>query len=502
MNGSGQSRDQNDQGGEPAAGQDEPEAGIAPAAATNDGATNDAGTRLDGGEDPGRDGAPAKPRPERRTRPSSRPAMQMGFDRLRVLLEKAGRSDILKRLESLGTVDDVLREQPTLVPTLLALAWEMRSQPGFAPLFRGTDQRTIVSHPDTPIFPCGLSFTEVQRVHLLGATRLACERLERAWCQRRAQQERDRVRRERQQQARSSLQTRLMGSLKTMLDGDGEVSPSQFRTEYPGHGVYQSLKAELQDPWQFQMLDLYARMSSAQARMVNHLIRHLTTREALERVVRMDAEDLALVRTVCRAHAKMILTLQLSPDPLWQMTPEEQADARIAAERVDMLENATFDALILKQPAAVEAIVTLGLRNASEVIRRLTPVFGDDMWTIMEDEQALNNARSMPNHLLTVLGPVSRHVPPGISEILNCIRDRALARDLLGLARETFPDDTLGAYLADPDRKPIWNSLPAKFNNAYRYQRDAESGSGLRNLEDLTTVARALFHSLEIGSLE
>lgn len=441
---------------------------------------------------------------DRRVSPELRPAVQTGFDRLLTILHKAGRREFTDPLDGLSRVDDVLRTQPKIVPRLFDLGWELRTTPEFRELFLGPDQDQPVTQRDQPIAPCGLSYDQIMRAHLFGSARLVFEHRERRWAERRARRELDRRREQRAEEAkRRGLQGRLVGSMRTLLDGgeSEQPDPEPHRASYPGHGLYLVLKPHLRETWQFDFLDLYARLGTAQARTLGHLISRVHSRRRIESFIGLSEDDIALVRTTCRAFAEARLHLKLDHGPRWQMSRQDQKAQSEAETQVATIESIVFDTLLLDHFAAVEAIRELKAR-APQVVKRLTPVFGDDLWSVMDHPQALENARHVPDHLLPILGPLSQHCPPDISTILGQIRDRALARDLMGIARETLPDEVLSRYLADPERKPIWNSIPTKFNNAFPYQRDAMSGGSLNNIDSLRTVATAIFHSLQLGHVE
>ncbi|MBB4284985.1 hypothetical protein [Roseospira goensis] len=439
---------------------------------------------------------------ERRSNPDVRAALQAVYERLLRSLRKAGRDDVLAPLSGLERVDDVLRACPEQVPTLLDLAWQLRDTPDFRPFFLDRAGDAPVAHRGQPIAPCDLTFDQVARALLWGAARLAFDRLERQWTDRRLHQERARRQRRRQEETRGALHARLMAPLKTMLDGgEADPDPEAIRARYPGRDLYPVLKPHLQESWQFAHLDLYARIGTPQARALGHLLGRFRSRPALERVVALSVDDIGLMRTVCRGFAEVWLNLKLEPGPRWQFSAKD-LDARTEAEeRIAMVESMTFDTLMVEHPRAVAMIRALGL-DARGVVRQLTPIFGDEIWDLMAQPEALENARRMPDHLLPVLGRISRRVPPDISAILGHIRDRALAQDLLTFARQSFSDEELAFHLSDPARKPIWNALPAKFNNAYTYQRDALAGHGPRNSEDLRMVCAAIFQSLRLGHPE
>lgn len=437
---------------------------------------------------------------DRRSAPSLRPRAQAAFELLLRSLRKAGRTDVLEMVGGLDRVDDVLRERPASVPTLLELAWQLRDVAEFSPYFQRADGHSTVTDRDQPIAPCNRSYDQVVRAHLHGAARLLFERRERAWAERRARAAREQ-RRQRKGQG-GGLQSRLMAPLKTMLDGEGDLDPDEFRAEYPGYGLFSVLKPSLREPWQFAVLETYARLGTPQARAFGHLLSRVRSAEMLDTLVNLSVDDVGLIRTVCRTFIEVRQNIKLDKAPRWQLSTEAREANDAAEKQISAHEDAVFETVVLKHTAALPLIRELGINIAPDVVRRLTPVFGDEVWDLLTHPDDLENARAMPDHLLPVLGPVSRHVPPDISIMLSQIKDRALAKDLMAFAREAFPDDELARYLSDTARRPIWNALPSKFNNAFRYQRDAQSGGSLRNSDDLRVVSTGIFQSLRLGKLE
>ncbi len=441
---------------------------------------------------------------DRRVSPELRPAVQAGYVRLLAILRKADRREFLEPINGLERVDDVLRASPAAVPRLLDLAWELRATPDFRPLFQAVGKNEPVARRDQAIAPCNLTYDQIMRAHLHGSARLMFEHRERRWAERRARKERARRRERRAEEAnRKGLHGRLVGSVRTILDGaEGEpLDPEAFRASYPGHGLYAVLKPLLRESWQYGFLDLYARLGTAQARALGHLIGRVQSRHRIEAFIDLSLDDIGLLRTVCRTFGETRLGLHLEQGPRWQMSAQAVEAQAEAETQLATVESIVFDSLLIDHMAAVDAIRELQ-DQAPRVVRRLTPVFGDDLWSVMDEPDALENARRVPAHLLPVLGPLSRHCPPDISTILGQIRDRALARDLMEIAREALPEKELVRYLADPARKPIWNTIPAKFNNAFPYQRDAMRGGTLHNVDSLRTVTTAILHSLRLGHLE
>jgi len=443
------------------------------------------------------------PPPERRAFPGLRPAVQAVFDRLLGALRKARRTEVLDLIGGLEQVEDVLRTYPAHAPTFVELAWQLRDQPDFAAFFRVGEGGGSVTDRDTPIAPCGLTFNQIVRAHLQSAARLVFEDREREWAERQAKRETARLLKEREARRKGRLSRRLMNPLKTMLEGDLDVGPDQLRAQYPGYNLYPVLKPYVREPWQFAFIDQYAGFGTAEAHIVGHLVGQVRTPEAVEWLTGLDAESLSVIRAVCRTYAEVTLGLPREKGPRRLLTGVAAKERDEDEARIGLLAKSVLDVLLLRRRVAVDAIRALGLGIRREV-RRLTPVYGETVWMVFETEEALANASAIPDHLLRALGPICHRVPPDVSAILGHIRDRTLARDLIGFAREEFSEDELVQYLRDPRRKPIWNSLPAKFNNTYKYQPDAAANSigAPNNRESLRVICTAVFQSLRLGKLE
>ncbi|KAA5605501.1 hypothetical protein F1188_11445 [Roseospira marina] len=441
---------------------------------------------------------------ERRTNPVLRPAVQAVFDRLLTVLRKARRSEVLDLIGGAERVDDVLRNYPDHVPTFLELAWQLRAQPDFVVFFRASGSRGDgpVQDRSTPIAPCDLTFDQIGRSLLTGAARLVFERRERAWAERRAKQEAARRSKRREAGAKGPLSSRLISPLKTMFEGDHDLDPAHLRAHYPGHGLFAVLRPYLVEPWQFAFLEQYARLGTAQAKVLGHLIWRVRAPEMLETLISLDVEELSVIQAACRAFAETTLGVPPDQGPRWELKGKAARDRDRIEEQIAAEVSTTLDAIVLRHPGALDAIREMGL-SARREVRRLTQVYGADIWMVFEQPDRLHNARNVPDHLLRVLGPLCHRVPPDVSAILGHIRDRTLARDLITLAREDLGDEVLAGYLADPVRKPIWNTLPAKFNNAYKYQPDATPGLGApNNRESLRLIGAGIFQSLRLGHLE
>jgi hypothetical protein len=137
--------------------------------------------------------------------------------------------------------------------------------------------------------------------------------------------------------------------------------------------------------------------------------------------------------------------------------------------------------------------------TAEKLIHTVAPIFQDDLWDVFADEAALLNVINTPEHLVRALGPFCRHVPPGLSQIFLQMNDQEIIKDILRFCRETFTEKDFAFYLSDASRLAVWGGLPKKFNNNFKYQRDAMKSNLIRNEEDLRTVSGGIFESLRQG---
>lgn len=432
--------------------------------------------------------------------PNQRERCQLGYDLLRTLLGRAGRDDLLKQLDGLDNVDDVLRFQPAYVPLLLNAAWELRGEAKFSELFLNAETGIPVQTRDEPIAPCGRTFNEVMRAHLYGAARLYFLRLEKDWAEARAREERRRWERE-VEKKRATLGGRLAVGLKELTGKPKDFDPDEFRPDYEGFGLYEAIKPHLEHEWQFRLVPLYARLSTRQAQAYDDLIQFFRTPKDLEVALRVRSEEISMARGYARAHAETLMGIE----PMSQRrNAKDDNPAETAARRDAALkeERRVFDLLLTHHVECLDILKGMSA-GADGALRRLTKIFGEEAWAVLRDEEQRTNALNCPDPIVKVLGTSCRAVPPALATILGQIQDRVLMRDILTMALERFPRPELEVYLADPERRPIWNQLPAKFNNNYNYQPDAPKDSGnAKNRENLRMVCEGIFTSLAKGHVE
>ncbi|GEO82900.1 hypothetical protein [Pararhodospirillum oryzae] len=438
----------------------------------------------------------------RPARPSSSPAeapqparikgrVQQGFLLLREILERAGRPDLAARLATWGTVDDLMLDSPELVPSLLGLAWEMRADAAFGELFKAEEGGAVVDSQDQPIAPCGRTYQQVIHSHLYASTRLAIEQADRTWAVREAKRARARWRKE-QATARRSLLKMFRKPREPDFD------PAEFRAKSPKRGLYEALKPYLTTPDQFSLAQSYALLTTAHIRVLGDLLPTFTRPEQIAFLAALTEGDVYVLRRCARIYGEWKLGLRRPkrPRPGTEPPPvSEEDEARLIGE-----EAAIFRELMAHHHAAIEELKVMG-PNAERLIDLVAPVFGDSIWSVLGDKQALHNVVNTPEHLMASLGPFCRYVTPAVSEIWLQMNDQEIIVDILKFARETFREKEFAYYLADPSRLVVWSSLPAKFNNNFKYQRDAMKSNLIRNEQDLRTVCAGVFESLRQGKV-
>jgi hypothetical protein len=440
--------------------------------------------------------------------PRLREQCQKGFDTLCVLLNRAGHGAILEPIKDIKDVDEVLRKHPEVVPTMLTAAWELRGEKQFAELFRHAETGELVSERDQPIAPCGRTYNEVVQAHLYGAARLYLEHLERRWARSRARQAEAEYHEE-QKEKRSTLTGRLFGSIKELTSDAPNFTTDQYRPDYPGYGIYERIKPLLTSVDHFKLIPLYGKLQTRQVDALGDLLLYFTDRRDLEALTRLSAEDIAQAKGFSRIFAEAKLGVSMNPGRMAtakaktkSADPEQEAADAAKRAQLPKEERRMFDLLLTRYLDCLPALKSAGV-GAETTLRRLTPVFGDDVFALFRSEQELSNAINCPEFILKIIGISARRLSQPVAQSLGQIQNKDITRDLLGLALETFPREDFEFHISDDSRRQIWTSLPAKFNNKYSYQADAPDGStNLRNYENLTTVCEGIFECLRTGRVD
>ncbi|ABC20831.1 hypothetical protein [Rhodospirillum rubrum] len=428
---------------------------------------------------------------------ASRPApvkvkgrVQEGYVLMRALLERAGHAELATRLGQWQTVDQVLAAAPELVPTLLGMAWELRNREGFSDLFAAPDGGVVDNRAD-PIAPCGRSFDQIVQSHLYATARVVFTRNQGAWAVAEAKRAQARWRKE-QEEAPKGLFSRLFGRKREPV-----FNPQDFLTRCPSHGLYEALKPHLSRLDQFALIPAYAQLRRTQAEVLGDLIARFNQPDQILFLAGLTEGDISVLRNCARIYAEFKLKLRKPKrgrdEPDQRLSEEDEA--RLLEE-----ESRVFRDLMSSHHKAIDELRIMG-PNAEKLIHLVAPVFGDRIWAIFDDPAGLRNVVNTPEHLLPALGPFSRYVTPELSATFLQMNDQEIIKDILRFGRETFKEAEYAFYLSDSSRLPVWSSLPQKFNNNFKYQRDALKSGLVRNEMDLRTVAGGVFESLRQGKV-
>lgn len=297
---------------------------------------------------------------------------------------------------------------------------------------------------------------------------------------------------------------RISIATRRLISGEKTFDPREFRQYYPGHGVYFIIKPYLREEWQFSMVRAYARLRAAQAEALGPLIRFFRTPEELEPVLALRSGDISVLRGVSRAYAETRLGVPVrKPGQRGKISQAQQRKLDELEPEIAALESRTFESLVTEHAAGLAEVLKQGA-NVDDTIRRLTPVFGDGIWKLFDEPHRLRNVMNVPEHVAPALGALTQHIPPALSRVLEQVNNRELGRDIMIFASEEFDDEeTFAEICNDEQRLKIWQTIPAKFNNSFNYQADAQPGQGnIKNADDLRTVCAGLFESLRKGELE
>ncbi|MGB1027631.1 MAG: hypothetical protein ACPGYL_13810, partial [Rhodospirillaceae bacterium] len=219
----------------------------------------------------------------------------------------------------------------------------------------------------------------------------------------------------------------------------------------------------------------------------------------IKAVAKLDHSDINLLRGCARVFGEVRLGLSGPGAKSQGRSAEEVAKEAAARDALQAAEQVAFTEMVVDHPECLDNLLTLGT-NADRLIRQVAPVFGTKVWAILGNPSALDNVVNVPGHLMPALGPVSQHVSPELSQAFTHVTNPELIHDILSFAREEFGDDKLAELLLDPSRRQVWIGLAPKFNNSFKYQRDAIKSGLVKNHEDLRTVCIGIFNALRHGT--
>lgn len=432
--------------------------------------------------------------------PNLREQCQIGYDRLRSVLERLGNERLIAPFREVPTVNEALTFRPDLIPMLMALGWELRDTKLFRDLFRHVDTGEMATDQDTPLAPCGRSFNQIMQAHLYASARRYLDRIETEWASRRA---REAEAAWRESRTEDGPLKKLLNRLKGKTEDVGQFSINDYRPHYPGHGLYKALKPHLTAEWQFGLVPFYARLRTRHIEALGTALSSLRTPLQIESLGVLTPEDLSVVRGLSLVHAEAVLGhAPGSTSLLTARTPDEVARERATRAAVEAERNHAFVLLLTDLVDCVEPLLVSG-PAAETILQRLSPTFKDDVWLLFRDPKTLTRVINCPEDLLPLFGKMARSMPAEVSQALAQIKDRKVAVDLMTMMMDEIPAERFEGLLASPDCRALWVGLPARFNSDYQYEPDAPpEASSVKNRSNLRMVAGALARSFLSGEAD
>ncbi|MBE1236156.1 hypothetical protein IHV25_00590 [Phaeovibrio sulfidiphilus] len=412
--------------------------------------------------------------------------MAQGLTILLDLLEADDHGAQARRMAPYATLGTLMTEAPEAVQPLLDLAWELREADRLSPLFRLDEgEPAVVQGTHQSIKPCDRSFDEVVVFALRETARAFFERAGNDWAIEQAETARARWRAQERARGAAPL-ARLVRLFRRTPEP--VFDPADFRDQAPQNGLYEALEPFLEDPGQFALVRAYSGLTRSKVAALGDMLRDVRDPGALQLVASMTGEDLPFLQNCARVCATS------------HLAAEARGGAPAPEGSVEDLTARLFADLLGQHPDLARSFLGAG-KPIEASIRVYAPLFGTGTWAVMADPEASRNAVNVPDPIQPLLGPLCQYVSPEVSRAWQQMSTIEIIHDLLELALKEFPRDELIGYLSDPERVPVWASLPRRFNNQFNYKRNAPPANSTRNFEDLKVVASGIFESLRQGKV-
>ncbi|MBL8645309.1 MAG: hypothetical protein JNK21_15360 [Rhodospirillaceae bacterium] len=411
----------------------------------------------------------APPGTEQRRNSAIRHTSQAAFTTLIDLLAAHGMEAVVANLRGLGQVEDVMRRCPAMVGLLLSLAWKFREAPLLTSFFAGPDG-VLVSAEDQPIAPCGRTYQDIRKAHLLGTARVHLTKPARKG----------------KSAGKTAPKPGLWQRVKSLFAKAPAAAPNDRAS------LFAALKPHLHHHTQFELIPVYATLSARQIGALGGLLPALTSAAAVNALSPLAPKQILSLRALVSQFAETVLA-----DPARAATYMGLTAAfRTAGE------NALDDAVAgyaLNCLLGTYADILPGLLadqdNSVAVIRRLAPAAGIDLWSIFRAPEAAVNVRFCPEPIAQILGHTARFIHDSVSAKFGDAKNLdalglILSEILADLGPDTFARATAGA-----EHAKIWDSLVSALNRA----DNLDSGADLtlpKTAASLQTIAASALRSL------
>ncbi len=424
---------------------------------------------------------------ERRGSPEFRLRAQRGYSVLRKMITSHGSSEIGDDLKNRPMIEDIMRQKPELVGALLKSTWQLRSNENLAEFFKSAvTPEKVVDEQDESILPCDRTYESTVQAHLFGAARLYMRQKENDWVQQRVSRP-------------ENLGKDAVGGFgnffRKLVGMKPIVNENVVRESYPSRGLYETLKPYLLHEDQFKYVKAYAGLSTKGAAIIGDIFENLRSSAALKIACTLSPDALLNARGCARAYAESEIfaaVLKEEKEVARKRTPKEMRRDSEIKSRIKQ-DTAVIFADILTNHVESLDFVERHKAGAEAVVRALAPLYQEETWSVLAEEGAVENVINCPPTVAKELGKDARYIDVQVSKYITQMHYPDIGRDIIAILRKNLDEDNFRRALQDEAAIKVWEAVPGKFNNQFKYQHDAKAGDKeIKNFKDLLSEAKPI----------
>ncbi len=382
--------------------------------------------------------------PEQRKNFAIREISQTTFVALLDTLEAQGMTDMVKNLRSIGQVEGIMRKSPAMVGMLVSLAWKFREAPMLAGLFTNADG-TIVSHEYEPMGPCGRTFDDIRKSHLHGTARLFITR-----------------RPDGAKKGAKSGQNAKVSFFKK-LAGLFSRKPSIAAAKVDVGALYQALKQHLHYQAQFELVPAYAAMPLRQVHLIGGLLPALQTTAAINNFTALAAGPTKALIKLATEFASVVLSQGQLRDSYVSSVAAFTVQTENGIEHA--IAGFALNKLLTDYSDVIQTIVT-DEDSALQLVRRLAPTMGFEMWQIFRQPEQAVNIRFCPEPIAQILGSSASMIHEAISSSLAAAKNLDAAGLILAEIVKDMGAEEFSRAAGSLDYVKTWDAFVANINRA------------------------------------
>jgi hypothetical protein len=248
------------------------------------------------------------------------------------------------------------------------------------------------------------------------------------------------------------------------------------------------VKPYLRHQRQFELIPAYGMLPLRQVGLIGGLLPALSSTAALQVFAGLASGSAKVVVKVARVFADTVLAEQHLSEEYLAATQE----FRIGLGAIDdAVAGYALDRLLTTYHDVIPSFVT-DEDAAVEIVRRLAPKTGVDLWEVFRDPQRMANVRFCPLEVAQALGPTAALVHDAVSSnFSNAKNPRALGLILTEIAKD-IGQDAFNRSICGLEHAKFWDGVVQNINRA----------DTLESAADLTLPkSSAAMHSITAGAL-